>query len=229
MNTDFNEYKYWYINKDSATIYVGLNEKLVSDYHLIGEGWDDYEKGAWVLLSKDQISFKNDNPDASVQEVLNMQLELDSESEPAPEPSPEDLFKKAVSEKVCSIRELDNASNVFYVKQGENKIALWLDKNTRNSILNVTLPAERAKGKTSTTLWNEGNYMNNIAPIPLTVPIEWMEEKLLELELYAKETYDIKNENFAALFNCTSIEEVKNLDIMSKYPKPRVFELAQNA
>jgi len=98
---NFNEYRYWYVNRDAETIYVGFNEKLDKDSNAIGEGWDDYVEGYWVILSQDNIMFKESNPDASVEEVLKLQLI------PKPVPTPEELLYVAKEDKKQEVYDQD--------------------------------------------------------------------------------------------------------------------------
>ena len=72
--------KYIYIQKDAANIYVTMPEKLDTANNDIGTTWEDYVAGKYVLLTEEQIAFKEANEGASVEEVFNMQLT------PIPEP-----------------------------------------------------------------------------------------------------------------------------------------------
>lgn len=81
--------KYIYIQKDAANIYVTMPEKLDTANNDIGTTWEDYVAGKYVLLTEEQIAFKEANEGASVEEVFNMQLT------PIPEPTPEEKLQAA--------------------------------------------------------------------------------------------------------------------------------------
>lgn len=63
-----------YIQKDTTTIYVELDFLLDENSYEIGTTWEDYKNGKWVLLSEEQVAFREENPDASAEEVFNMEL-----------------------------------------------------------------------------------------------------------------------------------------------------------
>ena len=83
------EINYLYIQKDAANIYVAMPEKLDTADNDIGTTWEDYVAGKYVLLTEEQIAFKEANEGASVEEVFNMQLT------PIPEPTPEEKLQTA--------------------------------------------------------------------------------------------------------------------------------------
>lgn len=81
-----------YIYKSAKGGYVTLAKALSSENYPIGTTWQDYLDGLWVKLSKQQLAFRADHPDASIEEVWNMALnepEQEPEQEPAPEPAPD--------------------------------------------------------------------------------------------------------------------------------------------
>lgn len=98
---------------------------------------------------------------------------------------------------------------------------MWLDKNTRTSLVANTLPAEKAAGKTETTLWYAG-----YPPVAIPVPIAWLEEKLSELELYAKATYDTTQSHLAAVYSLSTADEIEAYDHTAGYPDKPAFILA---
>jgi hypothetical protein len=66
-----------------------MPEKLDTANNDIGTTWEDYVAGKYVLLTEEQIAFKEANEGASVEEVFNMQLT------PIPEPTPEEKLQTA--------------------------------------------------------------------------------------------------------------------------------------
>lgn len=214
-----------YINKTAKDFYVELDSALDPESNLIGNTWDDFSNGYWVLLSDEQIAFRDANPKASIGEVFRMQIEV----EEAPIIDEEELaLTDTMKAKLIDIEAQDKESNLFYinvVKDGET-IAhqpLWIDKDLRNSLYSITLPALKAKGETVTKLWTQ-----DTPPVSIEVPIDWALDKLPLLEVYAKETYDKRAENESAVYkayNDRDLETLKNIDVFAGYPLVRTFEL----
>lgn len=220
---NFEEYKYWYINRDADGLYVGLNEELDPESNYLGGTLDDYDNGAWVLLDTDQIAFKQANPEASLEEVFNM--ELGQVDEPGVSGMDVDELGIAKQAKLRAIEWKDNESNKFFIsftKGGAEvaNIALWLDKDLRNSLYSITLPALLADGETTTKLWAD-----TTPPQSVEVPISWAMDKLPLLEIYAKRTYDIRSSNEAAAYAAETVEAVQAIDPSSGYPNYLTFEL----
>lgn len=207
-----------YINKDTATLYVDFPQELDSEINRIGTTWQDYEAGAWILLTDEQVAFHLANPSACVEEVFNMKLISVPEPQPDPEPTPDELLEHARQAKIQAIYEQDRQTEQFTV----DGVPMWLDKSTRTSLIANTLPVEKSAGKTETTLWYTGQ-----PPIAIPVPIAWLEEKLAELELYAKATYDTTQSHLAAVYALSSIEAIEAYDITIGYPKKLAFVLNQ--
>lgn len=226
MNTiNFEEYKYWYINKDAKPIYVGQDEILDPISNQIGITWDDYQAGAWILLTDEQIAFAKKHPDATVEEVYNMQLEPETiNPEPETPPGPDPL-QTARQIKLEEIKEQDAFSNKFFISvtQGGVEIAnqeLWIDKDLRNSLYSITLPSLQSDGEITTKLWT-----TSTPPESIDVPITWALEKLPLLEIYAKRTYDLRANNEAAVYAATSAEDVVQINVKANYPLFLTFEL----
>lgn len=212
-----------YINRTVKGYYVELNSALDEKSNLIGTTWEDFKNEYWILLSDEQIAFKNDNPDASIKEVFMMKLDekpvVDEEKI---------ALDNAKRDKLREIEEQDEKSNLFYIDviKGGALIAhqsLWIDKDLRNSLYSITLPALKAKGESTTKLWTTDK-----PPVSIEVPIDWAMEKLPELEVYAKQTYDKKAENEAAVYSAYENKDLNALievDVYSGYPLVKTFEL----
>ncbi|MDL2254960.1 hypothetical protein LJC38_00060 [Parabacteroides sp. OttesenSCG-928-K15] len=72
---------FFYINKENSKA-VPFAAQL-SENSAVGESWEDYNAGKWLLLNEEQVAFMEANPEASHFEVWNMEL-----NPPAPEPEP---------------------------------------------------------------------------------------------------------------------------------------------
>jgi len=209
-----------YINKDIQNIYVDLTFELDANYEQ-GNSLDDFKAGKWIRLSDAQIAFRNVNPSASVEEVLTMKLNEIIQPET---PQITDL-EKARQAKYDEINKQDEFSNKFFVsvKTGGNEVAnvqLWMGSDLRNSLLNVTLPALKSDGETTTKLWS-----NTMPPQSIDVPIDWAIEKIPLLEIYAKRTYDLFCSNTALACQATTIEAINAIDVKANFPAFLTFEL----
>lgn len=208
-----------YIQKQLG--FLEQKEALNESYN-IGTTLADYENGAFLLLSDEQEGFHEMHSEASPLEVWNMKLIPTPEPTPTPEP---DELVIARQQKLQEIADQDAFSNKFYVSvtSGGVEVAnqeLWIDKDLRNSLYSITLPALQSDGETKTKLWT-----TSTPPASIDVPITWAMEKLPLLEIYAKRTYDLRASNEAAVYAATSIEELAQIDAKLGYPHFLTFEL----
>ena len=219
------KYKYTYITKKNKLTYIGLNALLDSSCNDIGESYLDFLAGKWVLLSKEQVLFKEEHPNATIREVLDMKI---SEKEPEPsqaEVIEAEVFNRAKDRKLDEIRAQDSESNKFFIsvisegKEVANS-EFWMDKDLRNSLLNVTLPALQKNGDTTTKLWS-----NTIPPTSIDVPIDWALNCIPVVEIYAKKTYDMMQGNIAKVYAAKTVDEINGIDVESGYPPYITFEL----
>lgn len=197
-------------------------EEALNDSYNIGTTLADYENGYFLLLNDEQVAFHEANPEASPVEVWNM--EIPSVPEPPVVPEPNALVV-ARQQKLQEIAEQDAFSNKFYVSvtSGGVEVAnqeLWIDKDLRNSLYSITLPALQSDGETKTKLWT-----TSTPPASIDVPITWAMEKLPLLEIYAKRTYDLRASNEAAAYAAASLEELAQIDAKANYPHFLTFEL----
>lgn len=66
---------YTYLKKDLRGHYLELEEQLPSEqYTNIGTTAADYDNNLWILLSEEQLAFKEQNPNATPKEVINMAI-----------------------------------------------------------------------------------------------------------------------------------------------------------
>ena len=209
-----------YINKEKFWV---TGDPLNESY-IIGSSIEDYENGAFLLLSDEQATFHAEHPDASQLEVWNMELTPEPEQPVVPDPEPDELVI-ARQAKLQEIVEQDDFSNKFFVSvtQGGIEVAnqeLWIDKDLRNSLYSITLPALQSDGETTTKLWTTGT-----PPQSIDVPISWALTYLPYLEIYAKRTYDLRASNEAAAYAATTVEEIAQIDVKANYPHFLTFEL----
>jgi hypothetical protein len=210
-----------YIQKYTVNLYAEFDFLLDENYE-VGATYQDYISGKWVLLSNEQLTFREAHPDASVQEVFEMKL---NEAPEPPVPPVPDNLNTAKQQKLAEIKAQDEFSNKFFVSVLSCGVEvanqeLWIDKDLRNSLLNMTLPALQSDGETATKLWTTGT-----PPQFIEVPISWAMDKLPYVEIYAKRTYDLRASNEAAVYTATTIEEVTAIDVKAGFPLFLTFEL----
>lgn len=208
-----------YIQKNQGFYF---SEVLLGDTYKTGTTLEDYEQGAFLLLTDNQVAFHEAHPDASPIECWNMEIPSSPEPEPVPEP---DALVIARQAKLAEIEAQDKFSEKFFVMitQGGVEIAnveLWANSALRTSLLGSTLPAEASDGKTTTTLWSTTTPSQ-----PIEVPISWAKKNLLTLEIYAKRTYDLMQINKNATLAATTVEEIQAIDVKADYPHFLTFEL----
>lgn len=214
-------------HNNNAPFFLEIGEELNTTDNVVVYTWEDFidNNVAWLKLSDEQELFYNAHPDATPEEVYNMQLTPEP-IEPDPEPTPEpDVLILARQSKLQEIADQDAFSNKFFVSvsMGGVEVAnqeLWIDKELRNSLYSITLPALLSDGETTTKLWTTGT-----PPESLDVPIPWAMEKLPLLEIYAKRTYDRRASNEAAVYAATTVDEIAQIDVKLNYPKFLTFEL----
>ena len=185
----------------------------------------DFLAGKWVLLSEYQVQLKKDHPEATIKEVLDMKI---AEREPEPsqaEVIEAEVFNRTKDMKLDEIRAQDAESNKFFIsvisegKEVANS-EFWMDKDLRNSLLNVTLPALQKNGDTTTKLWSD-----TTPPTSIEVPIDWALNCIPVVEIYAKKTYDVMQGNIAKVYAAKTVDEINSIDVESGYPPYITFEL----
>lgn len=196
---------YTYIFKKTPSIYVELNEELPSDYYEIGTSWQDYIEGKWVLLSAEQVSFRQENPSASVLEVWNMQMN----------PPHVRTLEMAKNEKLNEIDEYDvsDAVNSFTVN---HSIEGWFTPAERSNYRN-SIDAAKVLGVEELSF-----YVGNIS---LTVPTSLAEQMLAQVQLYADQCFMVTKAHKANVDVLQTIEDVDNYNFRTGYPERLNFNL----
>lgn len=193
---------YTYIKFDHKDKYVTFKKEMDPTYFKVGSTYKDYVNGSWVLLSEDQLKFRDEHPNASVQEVFNMKLnEL-----------PKRTINQAINEMMESIIAYDSSDevNTFYI----GDLSVWLDKATRAG-LKLRFEAEIAIGQTDTILW----YNNMQFPLTLENAIQM----LYAIEIYASACYDNTQRHMAEVSKLTTLEEIDSYDYTLGYPEKLQF------
>lgn len=197
--------------------YWEVSDALPISYK-VGSTEEDYLKGAYILLSEQQIMFHEMHPEASKIEVLRMTMN------PVVVPTQDPVESKR-QELLSEVRTLDKRSERFYISVTKDgaEVAnqqLWLDKDTRSSLYAITLPSLLADGETTAKLWT-----SSTPPTSIEVPITWAMDKLQLLEIYAKRTHDVMARNEAAIYAAETVDELEAINLSEGYPLPLTFEL----
>jgi hypothetical protein len=198
--------KFTYIQKDTKGIYVEFDFKLDAKYEL-GETFQDYKNGKWVLLSDNQVAFCKSHPNASVHEVFNMQLNV-IEQPPVKERTLED----AIREKIAEIDRFDNsdAVNGFTI----NGINWWITAQER-AAYNTSVTASELLGKITIELPIAGQF--------LTLPVATAKVMLAQIQLYADNAAIVTAKHKAAVSALTDITAVDAYDYTVNYPEKVVL------
>ena len=198
------EEKYIYIKR--GLVYVEFDTPISIELNAndLGTTWQDYISGKFVLLSVEQLAFKEEHPNASIKEVFYMEMT------PAPVRTLEDA-KNEMIERIEGYDSSDNVNEFTY-----SGVPMWLDKATRDG-LHLRLLAEQAAGKTTTTLW--------FGTQSFSIAITDAFQLLYALEVYASACYDRTAAHKAAVEALTTIEAVDNYDYTQGYPEKLVFGL----
>lgn len=195
--------KYVYIKKSIAKHFVDFAEPLSSEeYNNLGETWEDYLNNLWVLLNDEQVAFYEENPNASVKEVWDMQLT----------PPHVRTLEEAQTEKIEEINAYNDSDkvNVFYL--GETP--MWLTVEERQQVA-TQISANEAVGRTTMTRWFGGHSY--------TFPLATWQQMLVALEVYAGDALNVTESHKAAVLALESIENVEAYDYTVGYPEKLVF------
>ena len=225
-----------YIQKNQGFYF---SEVLLGDTYKTGTTFEDYEQGAFLLLSSEQVAFHEAHPDASPIECWNMEIPSSPEPEPVPEP---DALVIARQAKLAEIEAQDKFSEKFFVSlirylwdengnilvdNAGGKITeevanytLWMDRSLRTTMLNTTLPAFKGRGDATRKFWTIDEPSQEVE-----IPIQWAIDRIPRLEIYATETYDLMQINKNATLAATTVEEIQAIDVKADYPHFLTFEL----
>ncbi len=122
--------------------------------------------------------------------------------------------------KIRDVKKWDSSSNVnSFTISG---ISMWMDKNTRASLM-FSIDSEMFAGYTETTI-----YTDSIPSYPLTIPIIIAKQFLTSLEVYAKECYATTINHINNINNLTNVNDILNYNFTIGYPEKLVFNLDTN-
>lgn len=180
-----------------------LDKTLHND---VGTTYEAYLNNWWVLLNKEQVKFHELNPDASIEEVINMELKAVPSIDPLVE---------AKNKVIGDIIHYDRSDNVnSFILNGA--IKAWFSVQER---LNYKQSVEAAKLLGEETL----DFLVN--GMPFSVTVVQAEYMLAQIQRYADKCYMVTEQHKANVNALTTVEEVNAYDYMQGYPKMLKFEL----
>lgn len=196
-----------YIKKNINGNYVTLDNELDSALHNdIGSTYEHYLNNWWVKLTKAQVKFHQDNPTASIEEVINMELKIVPSIDPLVE---------AKNKVIGDIKQYDRSDNVnSFILNGV--IKAWFSVQER---LNYKQSVEAAKLLGEETL----DFLVN--GMPFSVTVVQAEYMLAQIQRYADKCYMITEQHKVNVNALTTVEEVNAYDYTQDYPEILKFEL----
>ena len=187
--------------------FINYTEEIDAEYWAgqIGTTYEDFLNGKWVLLSEEQVLFHENNPEASVREVLNLAIIV---------PTNERTLEEVKNEKLQQLYEYDssNAVNGFIV----NGIEGWFTAAERS---NFRASIDSAKLLNIDTL---SFFVGNIEIVLSTTQAELL---LAQIQHYADSCFLETKRHEVAIETLTTIEEIDNYDFTTRYPAKLEFTL----
>lgn len=196
--------KYYIQNKE---VYI-LDKPLGEGYDLSENNTiDDLKAGKIILLSKKQINFLNSNPNARNEEVFNCCLNTIE----TPVLSIDQVRRKKIESLIIFDRSKEVNSFIL------NGVEMWLDKETRMSLMNTVEIFEKSSIQ-EMTLWTQ-----DVKPRQLKINVLVLKNLLFDLEIYAKSCFDTTSQHKANILELQTIQEIDEYQFEINYPDNPIF------
>lgn len=196
-----------YIKSELQGFYAEFNQELDPElYTNTGTTYEDFLQNKWIKLSDEQVAFHTEYPNASIKEVLSMEI-IDN--------TPIRTLEQAKSEKLNEISMYDMSENVNSFSVNET-INTWLTVQER---LNYQQSINVAK------LMNQENISFFIDNYQLTVSTEQAAAILAALQIYADTCFIKTKQHKLAVQNLETVEEVDSYDYTAGYPEKLNFTI----
>lgn len=197
-----------YIRKNIQGFYIEFPDQIDSEYYegQIGETYEDFLEGKWVLLSNEQETFHEENPEASVREVLAMELD------PVVTPDP---IVVAKNEKLAALATYDAGTDINDFTVNEQMHA-WFTPEMRSNYRN-SIDAAKLLGVESLDVF--------IGDTLVTLPTSSAEQMLAAIQLYADQCFIKTKQHEAAIKALNTVEDINNYDYTVGYPTKLNFTL----
>lgn len=194
-----------YIKKSVPGYYFELEETLSPELYNIGTTYEDFLNNCFIKLSNKQLKFRNNNPNASIEEVINAKLKE----------APIKTLEQVKFEKLMEIDVYDNSEevNCFTIN---NAIPAWFTPTERSNYKS-SIDAAKLLGV------NELSFF--IGNTSLSVPTESAERMLAAIQLYADACFMVTKQHMMNVEALDSIEEINAYDYKTGYPEKLNFDL----
>ena len=203
------EEKYTYIKRGLGYLEFDTPISQELNSNDLGTTWADYNNGKFVLLSAEQLAFKNEHPTASIKEVFDMQMT----------PAPVRTLEDAKNEMIATIEEYDDSNSVnefIITHDGQVVTTDWFEPNIRANYKNSVESAELV-GLPTVSFY--------VGDMPITLPTQDAKLMLAQIQLYADACYIVTRQHIAAVEALTTIEAVDAFDYTADYPNKLSFEV----
>lgn len=196
-----------YLKRNSSMTYMTFMHRLREEDFILGTTYEDYLDNMYVLLTKEQVQFHEENPGASVKEVLDMQIKT-------PEVKERTLWD-AKREMEANISQYDNSENVNSFTINEETSA-WFTVQERTNYKN-SIDSAKLLGVEQLSFF--------IGNTSLTISTELAERMLAAIQLYADTCFIVTKQHKLAVNSLETVEEVDNYDYTVGYPDKLNFTL----
>lgn len=203
---DGEEALYVYIKGDS---FYPVRKPL-PDIYAVGETFEDFKSGLWILLNPDQRLFLEENNEATTEEVFRMQL--------ADKNEPVTSLSEAIEKKLAALHDFDtdesgHGVNNFFV----NTMPVWINAEMR-AIYRTSVDSAELLGEEAIELELSGMF------IPL--PIVNAKVMLARVQRYADKSAIVTAKHRQAISELETTEEVEAYDFTPGYPDKENFEIS---
>lgn len=192
--------KYYYIKSNKV---IELNRMLNPKFYTIGESYEDYLKGQYILLTDEQVHYMLHNPDSNIYLIYHLGVK------------PQPTLEQVKAKKLMEISQYNTSPNVdqFTIN---GVIPAWFNPTERT---NYALSIQSAKNLGEDTLtFAVGNNV-------LQVPTDKAEMMLSAIQLYADNCYMVTKQHELAVEALEDIEAVEAYDVTAGYPEHLNFDL----
>lgn len=187
--------------QNTSNRFIELQDELTKDSFLIGNTYQDYLNGYYVLLNEEQIAFKTAHPSATIEEVFNMLMRTSNISE-----------LKDTKLKELMYYDKSSEINSFTV----NGIQTWFTVQER---VNYKLSIESAMslGKDTISFFVGDNMLD--------INTELASQLLAQIQEYADAAFIVTKQHEIAINALNSAEEIEAYDFTVGYPDKLEFTI----
>lgn len=198
---------YIYVNNEVKGYYQEFDIEL-DDNFAKGVTYQDFLKrnpSLWILLSEDQLRFKEYNPTASVKEVLEMTMDHDPDLK---------ILGKAKSDKIMEIRSYDSGPDVNSFVLNDKDVWITADKRS-----------EYASSLNNAILLGEPDIEFEIGGDIYKVPVDEGRLMLAKVGRYADKAYISTVRHIRNIEGMENVEDIRAYDYKTGYPDKEVFSI----